>query len=287
MQLLADPWALTAIAFIGLLAGTLGGMLGVGGSIVMIPGLTLVLGYDQHLYQAAAMIANVAVSIPAAIRHQQAGALDRPTLTWMGPAAVLAALIGVWLSNRALFAGVEGGLWLGRLLAVFLAYVIYVNVKRLRDGRPETTNIPDHLAAARTRRTGVGSVMGLIAGLLGVGGGAIAVPLQQVVLKLPLRSAIGNSSAIICLSAALGAIYKNATLGYHGTTPLAGLALAGLLVPTAWIGGGFGATLTHRLPMRQVRIAFVILLIVAAWKMAAVPMPWGGTLAGVTAGLTF
>jgi len=39
--------------------------------------------------------------------------------------------------------------------------------------------------------------------------------------------------------------------------------------------------------MRQVRIAFVILMIVAAWKMAAIPMPWGEPLAWFEQGLTF
>jgi uncharacterized membrane protein YfcA len=250
---LHDPIELAVVLVIGLIAGTLGGMLGVGGS--------------------AAMIANVAVSVPAALRHRRAGALDRPTLVWMGSAAIVAVLVGVWLSNRAWFSGAVGQLWLGRLLAIFLVYVIVVNLRRLWRGRPEAESLGAELPAVRTRRVGVGSTMGVIAGLLGVGGGAIAVPLQQVVLRLPLRTAIGNSSAIICVSAAIGAIYKNATLGEHQADPWAGVILALLLIPTAWLGGGLGATLTHRLPMRQVRIAFLVLMIVAAWEMAALPWP--------------
>jgi len=258
------------IAGIGLVAGVGGGMLGIGGSIIMIPGLTLCFGYDQHLYQAAAMIANVAVSVPAALRHKRAGAMHRPTLRWMGPTAVVCVMIGVWLSN--LFEGEAASLWLSRLLAAFLGYVIAVNGRRLIRGRPETKQA-DAIAWPRTRRGAVGSVMGLIAGLLGVGGGAVAVPLQQVVLKLPLKSAIANSSAIICLSAAIGALYKNATLGQHSTRPEEGLILAAILVPTAWLGGGIGASLTHKLPMGYVRGAFLLLMIVAAWKMAALPWP--------------
>ena len=263
--------AWVVIAAIGLVAGVGGGLLGIGGSIIMIPGLTLAFGYDQHLYQAAAMIANVAVSVPAALRHHRAGAMHGPTLRWMAPAAVVCVLIGVWLSNQ--FTGEAASLWLSRLLAVFLAYVILVNLRRLRFGRPETQAAADGLHRPRLRRGAVGSVMGLIAGLLGIGGGAVAVPLQQVVLKLPLRSAIANSSAIICLSAAIGAVYKNATLGQHSTRPGEGLILAAILVPTAWLGGSLGASLLHRLPMGYVRVAFLVLLVVAAWKMAALPWP--------------
>ena len=116
---------------LGFLAGTLGGLVGVGGSTIIIPGLTLVLGYNQHLYQAAAMFANIAVSIPAAIRHRQAGTMSGPILKWILLIALLGVLVGVWLSNLTVFRGVQGGLWLGRVLAVFLVYVIVVNVRRI------------------------------------------------------------------------------------------------------------------------------------------------------------
>ena len=86
-------WTLVAVAVpLGLVAGTFGGMLGVGGSVIMIPGLTLALGPDQHLYQAAAMVANVAVAWPAAARHRRAGAMVGPVMRWMLPAAVVAVL---------------------------------------------------------------------------------------------------------------------------------------------------------------------------------------------------
>jgi uncharacterized membrane protein YfcA len=114
--------------------------------------------------------------------------------------------------------------------------------------------------------------MGTVAGLLGIGGGALAVPMQQVVLRLPLRVCIGNSTAVIVCSAGIGASVKLATLSQHGTAgrPLSwvdGLVLAGVLAPGALVGGRLGAVLTHRLPLRGVRAAFVVLMVVAAWRM--------------------
>ncbi|MEX0885452.1 MAG: sulfite exporter TauE/SafE family protein [Phycisphaeraceae bacterium] len=298
---LFDAVSLLTVLLIGLLSGVLGGMLGVGGSVVMIPAATLAFGYNQHLYQAAAMIMNVVVSLPAVLRHRKAGALTHAALKWMLPAALVTVILGVWLSNRPFFAGIGGGLWLGRILALFLVYVIALNVLRLvgsADLEPE----PDARVTG-PRSVGIGTIMGTIAGLLGIGGGAVAVPLQQVLMRLPLRACIANSAAIICISAGLGAIYKNATLARHAplptdapdlarwqsalvdlvpgladasfaATPIAwqwSLLLAALLAPTAWLGGRLGASLTHRLPIRQVRIAFIILMIVAAWRMAAIP----------------
>jgi len=254
---------------IGLLAGVLGGMLGVGGSVIMIPGLTIVLGYDQHLYQAAAMLANVAVSVPAALRHRKAGAMVPKALRWILPAGMVFVLGGVAVSNIGAFRGDEGGKWLGRILAIFLIYVIYVNITRLRAGQSEPPTQAAHIT--RGRCSLVGMVMGGTAGLLGIGGGAVAVPLQQVLLRLPLRSCIANSATIICITATIGATYKIGSLGEHGIDWVDGVKMGLLLAPTAWIGGRIGATLTHRLPLRQVRIAFIILIMVAALKMAAVP----------------
>ncbi|MEM9419410.1 MAG: sulfite exporter TauE/SafE family protein [Planctomycetota bacterium] len=277
-------YELALVALLGLGAGTLGGMLGVGGSVVMIPGLVFILGRatgtEQHLYQASAMIANVAVSVPAALRHRKAGAMDRRVLRWMLPAALVCIVIGVSLSNLPVFHGQEGGIWLGRVLALFLLYVIYVNVRKLLT--PKAPTAPQDESPAGNdrvtpgRSTLVGTIMGTTAGLMGVGGGGLAVPLQQTLMKLPLRTCIANSSAVICFSATLGAIYKNATLAEHATAGNAslswqtGLTLGLLLAPTAWLGGRLGATLTHRLPLRTIRIAFIALMLVACWKMAAI-----------------
>ena len=105
----------------------------------------------------------------------------------------------------------------------------------------------------------------------------MAVPLQQLVMRLPLRSCIANSSALICVSSAVGAVYKCGSLPVHEHSWTEGVGMGLLLVPTAWIGGMVGASLPHRLPLRQVRIAFIGLMILGAWKMAAIPFPGFGT----------
>jgi len=289
---------LLIVAAIGLIAGVLGGMLGVGGSVIMIPGLTLAFGPDQHLYQAAAMIANIAVAVPAALKHRQKGATDADVLKWMLPAAVGFVLVGVWLSNLAVFQG-DGTKWLRRLFAAFLAYVVILNTwkffsglarrRRAASATEPGTRDPEPVADGDTdaerrpsitpfRSTIAGVAMGVIAGLLGVGGGAIAVPLQQVLLKLPLRRCIANSSVIICFSAALGALYKNASLTQHVSEqtgePLAvwaGVLVAALLAPTAIVGGRLGAGLTHVMSPAAVRVAFITLMAVACWRMAVQP----------------
>jgi len=275
-----EPWQILILAGVGLIAGLLGGMLGVGGSVIMIPAMVALFGqqqragFNQHLYQAAAMMVNLAVVAPAAWRHYRAGAIVWPALGRMAPAAVGLICVGVWVSDR--FDGPAGAVWLGRLLAVFLGYVVVLNVRRLIAGRTGT------VAAPRITWPGglsVGGVMGFVAGLLGIGGGAVAVPLQQTVLRLPLRQGIANSTAIICLTAGVGAAYKNLSLETHGLAWGDSLTLAALLGPTAIIGGLIGGRLTHVLPLAAVRLAFIGLMLVAGWRMLALAQPW--TLAGL------
>lgn len=267
-----ETWQIIAMLATGLAAGVLGGMLGVGGSVIMIPvmamlfGQTKIAGFNQHLYQAAAMIVNVAVVVPAAIRHRKAGAIQPNVLKLIMPFALVFILVGVWLSNRPFFHDSDGATRLGRVLAMGLVYIIAMNIRRLINPR---TDVADNGRTTPLRGGLVGTVMGLVAGLMGVGGGGVAVPLQQQVMRLPLRNCIANSTAIICLTAGFGAVYKNATLAGHGLDWRASLVLAALLAPTAVLGGYLGGKLTHTLPLKAVRIAFIGLMCVAAWKMAA------------------
>ena len=271
------------IALIGLIAGTLGGLLGVGGSVITIPGMAILFGTgeNQHLYQAAAMTANLAVAIPAARRHKQAGALRPSVLKWMLPVTIVFIVIGVLASNLPVFNvkdGGEGGLWLGRVLAVFMVYVIVVNLRKLfRSQEKKAADWAREPKDTPARCGAVGVVMGFAAGLMGIGGGALAVPLQQTLVKLPFRNAIANSSFVMVFSAGIGAVLKLTTLEQHyPTLPNADPAwftavmLALVLAPTAIIGAGVGAKLTHTLRPRYVRIAFILMMIAAAYKMAAI-----------------
>jgi uncharacterized membrane protein YfcA len=110
--------------------------------------------------------------------------------------------------------------------------------------------------------------MGLAAGLTGIGGGALAVPMQQVFLRMPLRKAIANSACTIVFSAIIGSIYKNVTLPFvHHIAVWESVLIALTLIPAAFIGSWIGARLTHRLPRQPVRIIFILLLVASVWVM--------------------
>lgn len=259
-----DAQAMLVILAVGLCAGLLGGLLGIGGSVIMIPGLALALHSadpeSQHLFQASAMAVNVAVAAPAAMRHRRAGAVRADAFRVMLPSAAIAIVAGALLSNLI------PGLTLRRLFAVFLVYVCATEIWKVMRRRP------DHPADAPTAHAWklvlTGAVMGLAAGVLGIGGGVIAVPMMLALCRMPMRHAIGLSSAVMCLTAGVGAAVKIGTLGQHGFSPAQGAILAAALAPTAVIGGHFGASLTHRLPVDAVRVAMAALLLFSAWAMS-------------------
>ncbi|MBU0637666.1 MAG: TSUP family transporter, partial [Planctomycetes bacterium] len=118
----------------GTLAGLLGGLLGIGGGLVMIPAMYLILsdsyGLDSfHLYKLAAITTSIVVSIPAAIRHARVRALVYPLLFSIVPLALLGVIVGVWLASW--FADEYTHL-LRRTFGGFIILVVVVNVYRAR-----------------------------------------------------------------------------------------------------------------------------------------------------------
>lgn len=258
---------------VGLCMGLLGGLLGIGGSVFMIPALTLVYGENQHLYQASAMICNFFVSAAAMLAHRKAEAFVKTVLIGLIPAAILGIIAGVALSNCTLFQGGNSYL-LARAFGAFLVYVIAYNSYRLYLSvhpkiveAPKPT-LPKKLAAVFSVLCG--GLTGLAAGLLGIGAGTVATPLQQVTLKLPLRNAMSNSAVTIVAIAWLGAIYKNATLPQHGLEISQSLKIAACVIPGAIVGGYWGGHLMHALPKNIVRAIFIAVCILAAVKLLTV-----------------
>lgn len=259
------------LIIIGLVTGLFGGMLGIGGSMVMIPAMTLAFGENQHLYHASAMVCNFFIATASIFAHKKAKALVPDVLRYLIPAAVVGILIGVAASNLAVFAGDKSYI-LARAFGGFLLYVAAYNgwqlYAALRGGGQSSGDSAG--AYSRIASAVIGGVSGIGAGLLGIGAGTISTPLQQLLLKMPITKAMSNSAATIVCVALIGATYKNLTLGVHGLTIAASLKIVAVVTPTAIIGGFVGGQLMHKLPVNVVRAVFVCLLLAAAYKLIGV-----------------
>ncbi len=263
------------LALVGVIAGLLGGLLGIGGSSVMLPAMVWILGAVKivngepveqiHQYMAAAMIVNFLLIIPSVAAHLRNKAVWPKIWVFMAPAALVGIVLGVNLSYW--FRG-ERATYLRWGVGVFFLYVVANNLRRLLAGRKTGGSSRQMVEGmAPWRKVAVGFPMGIVAGLLGIGGGSLAVPGQQVALHMPLRNAIANSAATIMAISWLGAIVKNVQLAEPDGTAARSLLLAGCLAPTAMIGSYIGGHLTHKLPLKVVRIVFIALMCFATYKM--------------------
>ncbi len=264
---------------IGLLTGLVGGMLGVGGSIVMIPAMTELLGPDQHLYQAAAMIVNFFVVVPAVYQHRRAKAIHMATISRILPLAAVSVVLGVGISELPIFAG-TGEVYLRGLFGLFLLLIAVTDLYRLcRRNRNKIdtlmqgqgSSLPSVAAEAPKRMQWrlaaiVAVPTGVVAGLLGVGGGIVAVPLQRRLLHVPMTAAVAGSATIIIATSLVGAIVKNYAYMTQHDGGTASLTLAAIVIPTAIVGSLIGSALTHRVPVKVVRGGFFLLLMLAALR---------------------
>lgn len=244
-------------------------MLGVGGSLIMIPALTELLGPDQHLYQSAAMIVNFFVVVPAVIQHRREKAIELTNVMRLIPLAVAAVIVGVMISELHVFSG-EGEAYLRGLFGLFLLAVCLSDLYRLcmrKKISTETTSKSNKSRVGWIHASLVAIPTGLVAGLLGVGGGILAVPLQHKLLKVPMRNAIANSATLIIATSVVGAYLKNSAYYAQHDYSLKSFMLAACLIPTAILGSMLGSRLTHRLPLRFVKTAFFILLSIAAVRL--------------------
>ncbi len=216
----------------------------------------------HHMYMAAGMAVNVAVSLPAALRHHREGAVRVPTLATLITTNAIAVIVGVLLSN--LFPGETLRLLLGITLVLYCIWNFKIIIRPNRrppgsPGRIENSTTP-RLATA-------GAGTGVVGGLLGLGGGFLLVPLLQLLCNMRLKNAIATSSAVLCITAAIGAALKFATLSQQHESPRDALSFALFMAPTAAGGALLGARLLHVMPVTAVRVVMTVLALAAATKM--------------------
>lgn len=233
------------LAIAGLFSGLLAGLLGIGGGAVLVP-ILILFGYSPVQAVATSSLAIVITSLSGSLQNWRMGYLDVKRVVALGFPALITAQIGVYLAES-----IRAYLLLFSL-GIFLIINVFLGVWRdriiTRGGTLEKVNIHPTIA-----RLGTGGIAGILAGLFGIGGGVIMVPLQMLLLGEPIKVAIQTSLGVIVITAI------SACLGHA----LAGnvLFLVGIILG---IGGLVGAQISTRylpkLPDRIVSFCFYFLI---------------------------
>ncbi len=175
---------------IGFASGMLSGLFGVGGGIVMTPGIQVLLGTSPIVALATPLPVIFPTAITGAYTYGRAGELDTRAAAWIVGPGVLAAILGSWLTDV-----VDP-----HLLLLVTAVLLAIQSANILRGARTTTPAGSSRAGSPLIFAGIGAAAGFISGLLGIGGGLIIVPLLAGLLGMPLKRALGTSLlAIVAL----------------------------------------------------------------------------------------
>lgn len=85
---------LAGLAAVGLGAGFLAGLLGIGGGVVMVPAMVLIFGFDQHVAQGTSLLVIIPAALTGSYTHHRNGRLVLRDAAWLAVGGVIGALIG-------------------------------------------------------------------------------------------------------------------------------------------------------------------------------------------------
>lgn len=232
----------------GLAAGLLSGMLGVGGGIVLVPMLIGLMAYDQHRAHATSLAAIFMISVSGTIGFALSGAV-----AWrLGLVVAAGAVVGSTFGARRM-----GSLSPRLLRGVFLLMLVVAAIQMLTGsevGRGEIVEGRAQFAIALA----VGLIAGAASAVAGIGGGIVIVPSLVFLVGLGQHAAAGTSLLVIAFTAVAATrvnwVAGRVNLGQAAVIGLAGAAAAQV---GAWISLG-------RDPTEITRIFGGFVLLVAA-----------------------
>lgn len=250
---------------VGALVGTLAGLLGIGGGIVMVPALIFLLPgldvVDSVLSQMAvgtSLACICIISISSARAHHRRGGVRWDTVLSMAPGLITGALLGAWVAHFL------SSLMLQHIVG--LAAVL-LGVKMFWGTQPAAhRDVPSKSGLAC-----VGTAIGAMSSLIGIGGGSMTVPYLSW-CNLSMKQAVGTSAACgiaIAWSGVAGFLFAGwgepgtgvASFGYVSLPAFAAIVLCSIVfVPV-------GASLAYKLPAKTLKRVFAILLVVVGVKM--------------------
>lgn len=252
----------------GIAIGIILGLTGAGGGILAIPALVIGLGWSMTQ---SAPVALFAVSAAATL-----GAIDglRKGLVRYR-AALLMALLGAVFSPLGVF--FAHSLPDTVLISLFSVVLVVVAIRMIRQAcstqpdntgdeprwqqkncmlNPQTGRLRWTLECSTTLAI-VGSVSGLLTGMLGVGGGFLIVPAFQQLTDIRMHGIVATSLmaiALISASAVTGALFA----GAHIT------ATGGMFIAASVVGMLLGRILSPRVPAKVIQLGFCAVCVVVA-----------------------
>ena len=269
-DMLESPLGWVLLFLVGTVTGTLSGLLGIGGGLLMVPILTL---FGLPLVQATAtsLIGVLLSALSGSVQNLRTRSLNWRVSGLLALFGIFTAQVGAWLGDRLPDA------WLALAFAALLLFTIYLmNLRRqlqqreasslnhptVAPGSPVPVPVPaPTLSLQLPSIAGIGLLAGGLSGLFGVGGGVVMVPLQTLFLNETIKSAVRTSLGAI-VPIAISGLAQHAWNGNVLWIPGLCLGLGGIF------GAQAGTRLLPKLSDGTVNQLFRLFLIALAVYMA-------------------
>ena len=244
-------WSDFGLLAVGVITGLTAAILGIGGGLIMVPVLTY-WGVEPIQATATSLLAIVLGAASGTFHNWRTKKLQLSRVMVLAIPAMLSSAIGVTIANRLPAQGL-----LLSFAALQLAAIFLIGFKRkLQQRQSRHESNAQSLSQTKQPRSffllqssSIGCLAGVLAGLFGVGGGIVMVPLQVLFLREYIKDAIRTSFGAVCLIA-LAAVTQHA---FSGNV----LWLKGLVLGVGTLGGAqIGSRLLIKLPEWLVRQLF-------------------------------
>ncbi|MBA5686566.1 sulfite exporter TauE/SafE family protein [Rugamonas apoptosis] len=263
-----DGTLIAALLAMGAFGGFCAGLLGIGGGMILVPFITMIFsakGFPPevivHMAIATSLGTILFTSLSSVRAHHLHGAVRWPIVALLAPGILVGSWVGPWIGKQ---------LPSPTLALVFALFISFSATQMLFNRKPAAgRELPGSAGMFAA-----GGVIGVLAGLLGAGGGFISVPFMSW-CNVKIHNAVATSAALgfpIALAGTLSNIYfgwnvaglPQYSLGFIYLPALAVIATASVTLAP------LGARTAHRLPVQSLKKVFAAVLYCLAaymlWK---------------------
>ena len=246
---------------LGLIGSFFSGLLGIGGAIInyplllYVPPLFGVADFTAHEVSSISMFQVFFASLAGVLAYRKKSktgpsVVHKPLVVYMGSSILAGSLIG----------GFASGMLNGDVINLIYGILAVLAVILMLIPRRGTEGHADDLRFNKSIAVGAAFIVGIVSGIVGAGGAFILIPVMLTVLKIPTRTTIASSLAIVFISAIGGIIGKIGA----GDLPLWPIAFT---VIGSLIGAPLGSKASSKINVKVLRYGLVVLISLTAVKV--------------------
>lgn len=213
------------------------GLIGSGGSILMVPILVYIFGYNPVLATSYSLFIVGSTSLVGAFNNYRKGLVSIKTALLFG----LSSVTTVFITRHFIMPRIPETLfYIGdqpvkhdvATMVLFAILMLLASVAMIRDGKRNTVVDINASSADTIKLLLFGVLVGLTTGFLGAGGGFLIIPALVLILRTPMKKAVGTSLLIIALNSLIGFTgdLTHININWKFLLSITAIAIAGIFI---------------------------------------------------------